>query len=93
MPCIPFRVGEASGFICVRGRQARHNCKYCSRPATLLCDWPLTGEKAGQTCDTHMCRNCALHREPDKDYCRPHAKMIIEREPKQMEIGDEAAGG
>lgn len=73
MPCYPFQIGEARGFICTRGNRAKP-CKYCGRPHTKLCDYPLRGAKAGKTCDIPMCDRCATHVEPDTDYCRAHAE-------------------
>jgi len=55
-------------------------CKYCGRPHEKLCDFPLTGDKAGKTCDFPMCRRCAYHVNPDSDYCRPHAEIIKKKE-------------
>jgi hypothetical protein len=49
-----------SGFVCSRG-QRRKVCSECkARPATLLCDYPLKGRKAGKTCDRALCRRCAV---------------------------------
>ena len=71
MPCTV--VGNA--IICSRGGRRTVLCAYCGRPQEVLCDFPLTGARARQTCDKPMCRACATHVEPDEDYCRAHAKM------------------
>jgi hypothetical protein len=82
MPCYPFQIGDATGFICT-GRQRTKRCKYCGRPGDKLCDYPLSGAKAGQTCDVPMCSRCATHVPPDTDYCRAHAEMgtLLTTEP------------
>lgn len=66
---------EGGGFVCSRGRQRRQACAACGSNATLLCDWKLTGEKAGKTCDAPMCRRCARLVGPDKHLCPPHARL------------------
>lgn len=92
MSCTPFRSqdGSVSGFVCSRG-QRRKACSECKvRPATLLCDFPLSGRKAGKTCDRALCRRCAIEvksvprlpelafgtkLEPDTmDLCPAHAR-------------------
>ena len=71
MPC---RImGKA--IVCSRGGRRTAPCAYCGRPQDVLCDFPLTAARAGQTCDKPMCKACATHVEPDEDYCRAHAKM------------------
>jgi len=79
MPCIPFRSadGTISGFACTRGPRKR--CK-CGRPATRLCDWQLSGPKAGKTCDAPLCDRCAARVGPGRDYCQAHARMADGKE-------------
>jgi hypothetical protein len=81
MPCHHVDLGNGTrAIICTRGRTQR--CKYCGRPSTKLCDWPLAGEKKGKTCDIPMCERCAAHIEPDTDYCKAHNALYLEQ-PKQ----------
>ena len=64
------------GFVvaCTRGK-ARVMCEICKqRPVAKLCDYPLVGAKAGQTCDRKLCLGCAVHTGPDQDLCPAHAK-------------------
>lgn len=70
------------GFACSRG-QKRKTCSVhgCSGSATKLCDFPLTGKKAGQTCDRDLCEAHAT-RMPGRplagqtiDYCPTHATV------------------
>lgn len=62
------------GFVCRSGR--RPSCSGCGKPgATLQCDYPLTGPKAGKTCDRWLCDKCATHVGPDRDYCPPHQAL------------------
>lgn len=58
MTCHSFRSkdGTLSGFVCTRERRPR--CA-CGAPGTKLCDFPLRGAKAGQTCDKVLCDKCA----------------------------------
>lgn len=58
-------------------------CKFCktddhfenSRPATLLCDFPVGFTLGGDpiTCDAPICTHCAL-RVGDKDFCPKHPR-------------------
>jgi hypothetical protein len=48
-----------------------------------LCDFPLTGSKQGKTCDRSVCSKCAVHRDPDTDYCPPHGRLIEAREAQE----------
>lgn len=67
--------GKVIGFACSRGR-AGALCSACGkRPHTKLCDFPLTGTKAGHTCDRKLCNACAVPRGRDVDYCPTHAKV------------------
>lgn len=55
MPCEPFYYHDGdgniiSGIMCSHGK--RTLCKYCGRPMTILCDYPLPN---GKTCDTPLC--------------------------------------
>lgn len=62
--------------VCTRG--SRKKCA-CGGPASKLCDFPLSGEKAGKTCDTAMCDRCAVNVGPDRDYCQPHFRYVQQR--------------
>lgn len=64
-----------SGFACTRGER-RQLCSSCkSRPATKLCDFPLSGKHAGKTCDRPLCSSCACQAGlPNVDYCPAHAR-------------------
>ncbi len=80
MPCNPIKLpGGGSAIICSRGPR-RKPCCHCGRPSDKLCDFPLTGAKAGSTCDRPVCENHAIHREPDTDYCPTHGRMVEEKE-------------
>jgi hypothetical protein len=67
------RVGNA--IICGRGsRKKLGKCQECwVVEATVLCDGPvrLKGARPG-TCDKPLCRGCAMHVAPDRDYCKSH---------------------
>jgi hypothetical protein len=68
MPCTPFSIGGARGFICTR--RPRPRCA-CGTPASLQCDAP-TKRRSG-TCDRHLCTACAVEVGPDRHLCPTHA--------------------
>lgn len=76
MPCVPFRSadGKTYGFVCTRGRTKREVCEVCGKPASKLCDFPLSGKKAGQTCDRKLCLSCAT-------------EVDVSRLPERFDIG------
>lgn len=68
--------GERIGFACSRGRQPKQYCGTCkTKAATRLCDFPLTGPKAGQTCSAPLCGGCSKSMGKDLDYCPAHARL------------------
>jgi hypothetical protein len=73
----------APAVVCTRRRRPR--CASCgtTRGAFVLCDYPLSGAKAGQTCSRVICQSCATHVDPDHDYCPPHARLL----GSQQDIG------
>jgi len=66
--------GGGYAIVCTRGRRPI-TCSVCGKRGDKLCDFPLTGVKAGKTCDRGLCQKCAVHVEPDIDYCPAHARM------------------
>lgn len=67
--------GHLTTIICSRGGK-RIYCTDCGRPCGKLCDFPLTGDKEGQTCDRPICPRHSAHVEgQDIDYCLVHARM------------------
>ena len=84
MGCTPFSFPGGGGYVCSRGPKRTTVCKFCNEPirgAVLLCDWKLTGTKAGKTCDAPMCRRCAAAVGADKDLCPPH-KRVWDADPR-----------
>jgi hypothetical protein len=54
----------------------------CGRRADRICDFPLTGPKAGLPCGTVLCDKCAMLIDvsPKRvDYCGPHARLYHKR--------------
>ena len=80
MPMVPMP-GGGYAIVCTRGRRPI-NCHYCGRPGGLLCDFPLSGQKAGQTCDAPLCHRCTWSPSAGKDYCRPHRTLIEQQAAK-----------
>lgn len=76
MTCTPFRSsdGKISGWVCSRGPVTR--CK-CGRRSTKLCDYKLSGSKAGKTCDAPLCTRCATIMGQNLDYCPAHARASV----------------
>ena len=78
MSCEPVPGG---GFACSRGRRRSCSVPGCTNSATLLCDYPLKGPKAGKTCDRDLCVMHAARRGHQTfdgrsntvDYCPAHA--------------------
>lgn len=64
------RVGNM--IVCgARRKRPAANCSICHhRKAEVLCDGPEPA--ARKTCDAAMCRECAKHEDPDRDYCPRH---------------------
>jgi hypothetical protein len=72
MTCRTIVIGPDTMVIaCTRGRPRQ--CA-CGNVATLLCDFPLSGEKIGKTCDAPLCAKCAKHVGPDRDYSPAHGR-------------------
>lgn len=74
--------------VCTRGARRAEPCQEpgCTESSVALCDWPLTGERSGSTCDRRM---CARHRTPvgkNRDYCGAHARAA--KEPAPMSTAD-----
>lgn len=72
MPILP---DGATVIICGRGRASKA-CVVCGRSAGLLCDFPLTGPKAGQTCDRALCAVHTFRPRAGVDFCPAHAAMV-----------------
>ena len=76
MPCDVIKSPEGLTVIaCHRGPRrvcAEPDCIYT---ATKLCDFPLTGAKAGKTCDRRLCERHAHETEPGRDLCPIHYQM------------------
>jgi hypothetical protein len=75
MPCDPIQLpGGGIAIVCSRGTRAS-KCAVCGNTSDRLCDWKLTGAKAGKTCDKKLCGRCSTKTTPDKDLCPAHARM------------------
>jgi hypothetical protein len=65
--------GNAHAIFCMDRPRAR-TCSVCGVKARhyKLCDYPIAN-RARKTCDAPLCTSCAVHHEPDTDYCPVHA--------------------
>ena len=70
MPLVTMPDGSMAT-VCTRGR--RQTCYICSRPAPLLCDYPVTSNKSG-TCDRAFCSRHGENQGEGVDYCLSHAE-------------------
>ena len=84
MTCESFKIGDAVGIICSRGKR-RPNCAVpgCGRPAMFECDWPVKRKKSG-TCDARLCEAHRVKVGEDRDLCPPHFKLH-EQQPRSLE--------
>ena len=89
--------GRVVGFACRRGQ--RKQCEFCrNAPATLQCDEPLRGAKAGATCSKYMCRGCArtvgsFDSDVELDLCPPHFRAHEKRNDEQARQRARGADG
>ena len=80
MPCTTIPTDQGYTIICRRSTPSPR-CVVCGTWRQItLCDFPLTGPKAGQTCDRPVCATHATHAEPDTDYCPSHARVLAEQQ-------------
>lgn len=82
MTCHRLDLGDGvTGFVCTETkRRACSSCRSSIKAEQgVLCDWPLTGPKAGKTCDRFVCQRCAKHVGEDRDYCPTHAEIAERR--------------
>jgi hypothetical protein len=75
----------------VCGRRETKPCVVCKGAAGLLCDWPLTGPKAGSTCSRALCAKHAFQPTTGVDYCPAHAE--VHRQLVDALKAGSAAGG
>lgn len=84
-------------FICRRGQNHRCATSGCDGTSIALCDFPLTGAKAGQTCSRRMCAKCKRTQRPPSfggdghdgiDYCPAHDRLARERLEKYAKIDE-----
>lgn len=72
MGCDTIKLGDGIVVIaCSRGRRER-KCRYCSRPASKLCDFKMTIDGGWKICDAPLCGQCAVSTGPETDECRVH---------------------
>jgi hypothetical protein len=72
--------GRAVGFVCSRGSD---RCEACGRAgARQLCDYPLAGRRAGETCDRRLCAGCAT-RVGARDLCPAHARLVKQQQQEE----------
>ena len=73
MRCTRYAVPGGVAIVC-SARERQKPCS-CGRRATALCDYPLTGAKAGKTCDKPLCDSCRVRVGVDEDRCPAHHRL------------------
>jgi hypothetical protein len=59
--------------VCSRGSRQKHcSTAGCRGYEVALCDYPLTGGKAGETCSRSICPSCRRPQSPGIDFCPVH---------------------
>ena len=58
--------------VCFSGRRKATPCSICRKRSTLLCDFPVG---RGKTCDTPLCRGCAVSPRNGVDHCPHHTRL------------------
>lgn len=81
-PCDFFGGPGGTRVVACRPAAKRKRCSVCGGlGASKLCDFPVEDgtSPATGTCDKPLCVECAVHREPDSDYCPGHSKkpMVV----------------
>lgn len=88
-------VSLESSFVCVRGQRGpRRKCRVCRHlTGTKLCDGKIKGPRGRvRTCSIPVCTSCAVHEDPDLDYCpdcdkaRKAAATEAAKPPAQREL-------
>jgi hypothetical protein len=79
MSCKTYVVDVITYIACNRGGRTER-CAECNSPAGILCDWKLTGAKAGATCDRKLCEACARSVAPGKHLCPAHGRVLDKRQ-------------
>lgn len=63
-----------TAIVCFSGKRPKApDCMACGGRSTLQCDYPILGGR--KTCDRYLCRGCAVHVGPDRDYCPHHQPL------------------
>jgi hypothetical protein len=71
MTCEAIKMADGTVALACSRTARRRQCKFCGSSAELLCDYPMSDN----TCDTPLCRNCAVRKGEDIDYCPDHGHL------------------
>lgn len=74
--CQTIRLPGGQTAIVCGARQRKRACSSCGRSVSdyKLCDFLV--DPSGDTCSRVLCVQCAIHREPDLDYCPRHGETL-----------------
>jgi hypothetical protein len=90
MPCNHIKL-PGGGYALVCGPKPRAKpCVSCGRPASLLCDYPVTRAGKTGTCDRSVCVRCSVPQGEGRDYCLAHAELAGKLQP-QGELFDDTS--
>lgn len=86
MTCKVTPIAGGAIFTCGHTKPTKR-CKFCDAPCEKLCDFELTGAKAGQTCSAPMCHKCTTTVGSGMDLCPPHKRFV---ESKSSQLANDA---
>lgn len=70
--------GKVVGRACHSGPRPKCAIDGCREPSEFLCDFPLSGKRAGKTCDRKLCHKHRVAQGPERDYCPTHDRVAKE---------------
>lgn len=73
MTCQTVHVPDGGFAIACGPKLHTHKCAHCGARATLQCDYPVDKWYCNSnTCDKHLCAQCAVQAGIGVDYCPEH---------------------
>lgn len=76
MTCESIHLGNGVSFIGCGPKKKPKPCETCGEASSKLCDYKLTGKRAGKTCGAAICARCAVSIGPDEDLCPTHDRFV-----------------
>ena len=78
MPCQHVTLPDGTHALVKLSNARARACSVCHRKTLqyVLCDFETSIGPKPKTCDLVLCKACAYHIPPDKDFCPFHTKFI-----------------